>query len=182
MRRLPHRKALTTNQPRLPQCRPLRQPRSCRRCCVGTFSALHLPIGISRQAAGGNVSPEPYSSLWRKDFRVNKEHRGMVQGGWYWSAAPSGTEVSCIAPHGGGNLLLQMSAELSRGTQGEANLSPQAAPPVQRKRFILMFPSSFWCSAGPRCCWSTAWAEVQSQEEAVDLHILGLHHSVSQKG
>lgn len=105
----------------------------------------------------------------------------MVQGSWHWSAAPLGTEVSCMAHHGGDNLLLQ-SAEMFCGTQAEANLSPQAAPRAQRKRFILMFPSSCWCSAGPSSCWSTAWADVQAQEEAVDLHILGLNHSISQKG
>lgn len=66
-------------------------------------------------------------------------------------------------------------------------------PPVQRKGLVLMAPSSCWCSAGPGYCWSTAWAVVQAQEEAVDLHmafpnlqawqlLLGLNHSISQKG
>lgn len=57
----------------------------------------------------------------------------MVQGGWYWGAVPLGTEVFCIAHHGGDNLLLQMRAEMLHGTQGEANLSPKADTQMGQK-------------------------------------------------
>jgi len=60
-------------------------------------------------------------------------HTWMVQGGWHWGAVLPGTEVFCIAHHGGEGLLLQMSAEVLHGTQAEANLSPKAGTEMGQK-------------------------------------------------
>lgn len=73
----------------------------------------------------------------------------MVQGDWYWGAVPLGIEVFCIAYHGGDNLLLQMSAEMLHGTQGEANLSSKAGTEWGR-RHLGFCPGSDPSSAEKR--------------------------------
>lgn len=75
---------------------------------------------------------------------MNKGHQGA------WTpldgargAVPLGAEVFCIAHRGGDNLLLQMSAEILHGTQGEANLSLKVVTEMGQKapRLLPLFAS-----------------------------------------